>query len=855
MQSTDVSRFFGFSLRLQFAIGHHGGMRVNRIIQGDKVAENLSHRQELGETSGRMLILAICALSVFVSACGNTNTFSTTTSELSGDPSRHQCGFSIVKADKVNDACLDGTTVAGPVTYMTGKGKTSAPLSFATTQASTVCTHVDNGAGGGVGPITSADLTLDQTDVLGGHDFGGGIETLEARTQVQGGLHTLTSTFGGATNRSMIVEVRTAEPIHHPIVGPNGSLEIANLRATPQQFSPVGTSGAPTTTTLSVLASLLPGAPGENGNQVFAFDGTFEIASGTTCQPVISFEVQVNGHPRDALLQVVWDGRDSNGNIVPVDAYFYRATINVYRITPGGTRHFIDAAVSQVQIVATDVTPPRIVVEPPRISTTSPSVVIKGQAADTDTGLDSVIVDDNGELTTITVDSLGAFAENIPTPSIPNGHFSSTKTIVVTATDRAANTTSQTVTITRTLDALPAQRIVRALPGTPYKTIAALFRANGAITWDWVRSSGIYLVQFATEAAAISAEPAVRASSAVGSVEQNAVTFPQRVPRDPWYQGVGTLDQESLKFIDSEHAWDISIGSRNATIAVWDTGIDYRQPELENNIFLNEGEMPVDPTEFGAQTIVDANGDGVITLGDLNAPVNVGKVRGVTGTVHIADLIDGNRNVDIGFEGDLNGDGCPGICGVDDDGDGLADWNDPDVAAADYNSNGIPTCGADGICQRFPGDPFGVDDDPEDRDVLAPKDDDENGLADDIAGYDFGCDPGEGGSATCSHDNDPFDHEGHGTNVSGIIGSQEDAGFGGIGIVGMNWETRILPIRVTVADSGEVAPEFATARAAEYTASLARRPSTHLKIVNHSFGALTHHLGVLTWRQSRRHAP
>ncbi|MBT7865334.1 MAG: S8 family serine peptidase [Opitutales bacterium] len=61
-------------------------------------------------------------------------------------------------------------------------------------------------------------------------------------------------------------------------------------------------------------------------------------------------------------------------------------------------------------------------------------------------------------------------------------------------------------------------------------------------------------------------------------------------------------------------------------------------------------------------------------------------------------------------------------------------------------------------------------------------DDDGNGFVDDVSGWDF-------------YDDDaiPNDETGHGTHVSGIVGAQGD---NGIGIVGMNWNSRILPLKV-----------------------------------------------------------
>jgi subtilisin family serine protease len=61
-------------------------------------------------------------------------------------------------------------------------------------------------------------------------------------------------------------------------------------------------------------------------------------------------------------------------------------------------------------------------------------------------------------------------------------------------------------------------------------------------------------------------------------------------------------------------------------------------------------------------------------------------------------------------------------------------------------------------------------------------DDDRNGFIDDIHGWDF-----------INNDNDPRDDNSHGTHVAGIISA---VGNNGIGIAGVNWHAKIMPIKV-----------------------------------------------------------
>ncbi len=60
-------------------------------------------------------------------------------------------------------------------------------------------------------------------------------------------------------------------------------------------------------------------------------------------------------------------------------------------------------------------------------------------------------------------------------------------------------------------------------------------------------------------------------------------------------------------------------------------------------------------------------------------------------------------------------------------------------------------------------------------------DDDGNGYIDDVRGWDF-----------YNNDNDPIDDNGHGTHCAGTIGA---VGNNGIGVVGVNWTVKIMPVK------------------------------------------------------------
>jgi thermitase len=67
-------------------------------------------------------------------------------------------------------------------------------------------------------------------------------------------------------------------------------------------------------------------------------------------------------------------------------------------------------------------------------------------------------------------------------------------------------------------------------------------------------------------------------------------------------------------------------------------------------------------------------------------------------------------------------------------------------------------------------------------------DDDRNGFIDDVHGWNFALDENNRPQSN----NDSTDDQGHGTHVAGTIGARGD---NGIGIVGVNWEVSLLPVK------------------------------------------------------------
>lgn len=209
--------------------------------------------------------------------------------------------------------------------------------------------------------------------------------------------------------------------------------------------------------------------------------------------------------------------------------------------------------------------------------------------------------------------------------------------------------------------------------------------------------------------------------------------------------------------VNVEEAWNTTTGE-GVIVAVTDTGIDYTHPDIQENIWINPGELP---------DTFDSNGDGILAFQEVMS--NILDYNG-DGVKNLEDLFSAKNPY-----GDLNGDGYAGVAGVDDDGDGLIDEDSGVIGLRDdgtYEGFGPPR-------SRFLED--GVTPNPDwinDR----SRDDDENGYEDDYLGYNFR-----------ENNNNPMDVMGHGTHVAGTIAAMAN---NLIGIAGVAPGAKVMALKI-----------------------------------------------------------
>ncbi|MEW6218915.1 MAG: putative Ig domain-containing protein [Thermodesulfobacteriota bacterium] len=252
---------------------------------------------------------------------------------------------------------------------------------------------------------------------------------------------------------------------------------------------------------------------------------------------------------------------------------------------------------------------------------------------------------------------------------------------------------------------VPGELLVKYHQKLPKKDQEKKRRQKGLTRIRGLKRLGVERVRLAPGVDVRTALAELRQDPEIEYAEPNYLVHALEViPDDPLFpelwglRNSGQTGGTAGRDIRATGAWSVETGDPGVIVAVIDTGIDIGHEDLAANLWTNDREA----------------------------------------------------------EGDANGDGCPGLCGVDDDGDGLVDEDRAEQS-------------------RFLAG--GVTPNPAWQNDLKD-DDDENGYADDLHGIN-----------AITGTGDLMDDHGHGTHCAGTIGA---AGNNGLGVTGVNWQVRLL---------------------------------------------------------------
>lgn len=112
-------------------------------------------------------------------------------------------------------------------------------------------------------------------------------------------------------------------------------------------------------------------------------------------------------------------------------------------------------------------------------------------------------------------------------------------------------------------------------------------------------------------------------------------------------------DDQLEKFIYTHNfidAWDLSHGSSDLIIAIVDGGVGYTHPDLDENLWVNQTEVPP-----AIQTQVDQNSDGTITSTEVHQYLQMnGQDHDGDGTITLQDALHSNSSFMDNIDNDNN---------------------------------------------------------------------------------------------------------------------------------------------------------------------------------------------------------
>ena len=135
---------------------------------------------------------------------------------------------------------------------------------------------------------------------------------------------------------------------------------------------------------------------------------------------------------------------------------------------------------------------------------------------------------------------------------------------------------------------VPGELLVRFRSGTTASERSASLAVEGARPAGGLGVPGLALVKIPAGASVDTVGAELEQDPSVIYAEPNYVRRYSVVPNDPMFDQLYALSQPSDSDIDAPEAWDTTTGSSGVVVAVIDSGVSYRHPDLDGNIWTND---------------------------------------------------------------------------------------------------------------------------------------------------------------------------------------------------------------------------------------------------------------------------
>jgi subtilisin family serine protease len=169
--------------------------------------------------------------------------------------------------------------------------------------------------------------------------------------------------------------------------------------------------------------------------------------------------------------------------------------------------------------------------------------------------------------------------------------------------------------VQRPVEAVPGQYLIQLRRSRTYYDTKTIERSLKATVVEGIRKDMV-LIQKETNDSMEQELERLRASPLVKLAEPNFIYHMVRTPNDTDYgklwglNNIGELDSDGTRGlrgvdVDTEKAWDITTGSKDVVVAIIDTGVDFKIPDLADNAWTNVAEL-------NGKAGVDDDGNGYV---------------------------------------------------------------------------------------------------------------------------------------------------------------------------------------------------------------------------------------------------